>query len=209
MTFLRSFAALSLLGLSLIACSGEAPQPSGAAACPPVQVSGPDGQPLDLSGTWSGNDTGLYYIKQVDSCIWWSGVSNFTEQGQYPGQEWIMTFRGTMNSDGVINGDFVDVKSTNPGTGTMTIEARIEQVEGVGSVVNLYRTGRPGTRSVSPSGPASWSPRRPRRPRTRHRKLGRRRPLPPKPTHPPKRLRKLRPPPLRSPQRLPDPPCPD
>src|SRR5688500_7984420 len=144
MTSLRSFAALSLLGLSLVACSGEAPQPSGEAACPPVQVSGPDGQPLDLSGTWSGNDTGLYYIKQVDSCIWWSGVSNFTEQGQYPGQEWVMVFRGSMNSEGVINGDFVDVKSTNPGTGTMTIEARIEQVEGVGSVVNLYRTGQTG-----------------------------------------------------------------
>jgi hypothetical protein len=128
----------------MVACSGETPQPSGPAACPPVQVSGPDGQPLDLSGTWSGNDGGLYYMKQVDSCLWWSGVSNFVDQGQYPGQEWIMVFRGTINSDGVINGDFVDVKSTNPGTGTMTIEARIENVEGQGSVVNLYRTGSTG-----------------------------------------------------------------
>jgi hypothetical protein len=128
----------------LVGCSGEAPLPSGAAACPPVQVSGPDGLPLDLSGTWSGNDGGLYHIKQVDSCVWWSGLSNFVEQGQYPGQEWVMVFRGTMNSDGVINGDFVDVMSTNPGTGTMMIEARIEQVEGVGSVVNLYRTGQTG-----------------------------------------------------------------
>jgi hypothetical protein len=107
-------------------------------------VSGPDGLPLDLSGTWSGNDTGLYYIKQVDSCIWWSGVSNFIEQGQFPGQEWIMVFRGTMNSDGVINGDFVDVKSTNPGNGTLTIEAKIEPVEGGSPVVNLHRTGQTG-----------------------------------------------------------------
>jgi hypothetical protein len=73
--------------------------------------------------------------------VWWSGLSNF--DGQYPGQEWIMTFKGTMNSDGQINGDFVDVKSTNPGSGTMTIEARIDQVNGTG-VVQLYRTASTG-----------------------------------------------------------------
>jgi hypothetical protein len=144
MKLVGSIAALPLIALMLVACGGETPQPSGAAACPPVAVSGPDGQPLDLSGTWSGNDGGLYYIKQVDSCVWWSGVSNFVEQGQFPGQEWIMVFRGSMNDGGVINGDFVDVKSTNPGTGTMTIEARIEQVEGVGPVVNLHRTAATG-----------------------------------------------------------------
>lgn len=54
-----------------------------------------------------------------------------------------MTFRGNMNEDGVINGDFVDVKSTNPGSGTMTIEARIDQVNGTG-VVQLYRTASTG-----------------------------------------------------------------
>ena len=126
------------------ACSGAAPQPSGDPAnCPAVQVSGPDGQPLDLSGTWSGNDGGLYYIKELGTCIWWSGLSNFTDQGQYPGQEWVMVFDGTINADGVIVGDFVDVKSSNPGTGTMTIEARIDQVNGQG-VVNLYRTAATG-----------------------------------------------------------------
>ena len=129
--------------LLFAACSGGNPQASGDAACPPVQVSGPDGQPHDLSGVWSGNDTGLYYIKQIGSCIWWSGLSNFTDQGQYPGQEWIMAFRGMVDAAGVINGDFVDVKSSNPGNGTMTIEARIDQVNDQ-SVVQLYRTGSTG-----------------------------------------------------------------
>jgi len=129
--------------LLLAACSGGSPQPSGEQACPPVQVSGPDGLPLDLSGVWSGNDTGVYYIKQIGSCVWWSGLSSFTDQGQYPGQEWIMTFRGMMDADGKINGDFVDVKSSNPGSGTMTIEARIDQVNGQ-AVVQLYRTGSTG-----------------------------------------------------------------
>lgn len=133
----------SVLLLTLAACSGTAPQPSGDAACPPVQVSGPDGQPLDLSGSWSGNDGGLYYMKQIGNCLWWSGLSNFVDQGQYPGQEWVMAFRGTIDANGVINGDFVDVKSSNPGNGTMTIEPRIDSVDGV-NVINMYRTGSTG-----------------------------------------------------------------
>ena len=135
--------ALLLTALAAIAaaCGAGTPQASGDAGCPPVQRSGPDGLPVDLSGTWSGNDGGLYYIKQIGTCVWWSGVSNF--EGQYPGQEWIMTFRGTMNEDGVIAGDFVDVKSTNPGSGTITLEARIDQVNGAG-VIQLYRTASTG-----------------------------------------------------------------
>ena len=58
-----------------------------------------------------------------------------------------------MNEDGVINGDFVDVKSTNPGSGTMTIEARIDQVNGKG-VVQLYRTASTG----HPIGVSFWQP---------------------------------------------------
>jgi hypothetical protein len=143
MTRLRLALVLATIAAMLAACGGNGPAASGDTGCPPVQVSGPDGQPLDLSGPWSGNDGGLYYIKQIGSCVWWSGLSNFVDQGQYPGQEWIMTFKGTMNSDGQITGDFVDVKSTNPGSGTITIEARIDQVNGTG-VVQLYRTAATG-----------------------------------------------------------------
>jgi hypothetical protein len=54
-----------------------------------------------------------------------------------------MTFRGIMNEDGVVIGDFVDVKSSNPGSGTITLEARIDQVNGAG-VIQLYRTASTG-----------------------------------------------------------------
>lgn len=141
MNRLRLALVATTLAASLAACGAGGPQASGDAACPPVQRSGPDGLPVDLSGAWSGNDGGLYYIKQIGTCIWWSGLSNF--EGQYPGQEWIMTYRGTLNEDGVINGDFVDVKSTNPGSGTITLEARIDQVNGQG-VIQLYRTASTG-----------------------------------------------------------------
>jgi len=145
-----AFLVCAALAVTLAACAAGGPQPSGA-ACPPVQRSGPDGEPVDLSGAWSGNDGGLYYIKQIGTCVWWSGLSNF--EGQYPGQEWVMTFRGTMNDDGVISGDFVDVKSTNPGSGTLTIEARIDQVNGQG-VIQLYRTAATG----HPVGVTFWEP---------------------------------------------------
>ena len=71
-------------------------------------------------------------------------MSNFVEQGQYPGQEWIMTFKGQVTSDGQITGDFVDVKSTNPGRGTFAIEVRPEQVDGQ-QVINLYKTSQTGS----------------------------------------------------------------
>ena len=128
---------LVLAGTLALGCgsSGE--------ACPPVQLLAPGDPPtpVDLSGQWSGNDGGLYHLKQLDSCVWWAGMSNFA--GQYPGQEWIMTFKGHVSTDGVIQGQFVDVKSNNPGSGTMTIEIRPEQVDGE-QVLNLYRTAITG-----------------------------------------------------------------
>ena len=87
----------------------------------------PDWRQIDLSGTWSGNDGGRYFRKQIDSCVWWSGLSDF--EGQGLGDEWIMTFRGTLNAEGVILGDFVDVKGTNPGASIAAIEGVADKVE--------------------------------------------------------------------------------
>jgi hypothetical protein len=136
-------AIVALLAVSVAGCSGEAVQsatPSGSsvstAGCTPVELRGPDGRQIDLSGTWSGNDGGRYYIKQIDSCVWWSALSNFPSQSL--GDEWIMAFRGTLGADGRIVGDFVDVKGTNPGSGTMTIRVQAEERSGQ-VVVELYR----------------------------------------------------------------------
>jgi hypothetical protein len=109
----------------------------GSETCAPINLLAPDGSRYDLSGTWSGNDGGLYYLKQIDNCVWWSGMSNFA--GHYPGEDWIMTFKGHVTDVGVITGQFVDVKSTNPGSGTMTIEIRPEDVGGQ-QVLSLHRT---------------------------------------------------------------------
>jgi hypothetical protein len=43
--------------LSAIACSTDAPGDSG-----------------ELTGAWQGDDTGVYYIRQVGDCVWWFGT---------------------------------------------------------------------------------------------------------------------------------------
>ncbi|HWH36676.1 MAG TPA: hypothetical protein VNT28_02745 [Candidatus Limnocylindrales bacterium] len=155
-------AVAALLALVLVGCdavAGPTP-PAVAQACTPLDLAGPDGRPVDISGAWSGNDGGVYYIKQIDSCVWWSGLSDF--EGQVPGQEWVMTFRGTLGSDGVLHGEFVDVKGTNPGSGTMTIRIRAEEREGV-VVTELHREASTGhtigvtfwqRRTIEPTEPA-------------------------------------------------------
>jgi hypothetical protein len=42
------------IDLSAIACASNDPTGSG-----------------DLTGAWSGNDGGVYYIRQVGDCVWW------------------------------------------------------------------------------------------------------------------------------------------
>ena len=31
------------------------------------------GRPIDLTGTWTANDGQPYYLRQIGSCLWWTG----------------------------------------------------------------------------------------------------------------------------------------
>jgi hypothetical protein len=46
-----------LTDLSVIGCAGDDPADEG-----------------ELTGAWSGNDSGTYYIRQVGDCVWWFGT---------------------------------------------------------------------------------------------------------------------------------------
>jgi hypothetical protein len=156
---LRGLAVLLAASLVVLACDGPAaPTPVAGGDCAPIELLGPDGRAIDISGAWSANDGGVYYIKQIDSCVWWSGLSDF--EGQEAGDEWVMAFRGTLDSSGILHGVFVDVKGTNPGTGTMTIRVQTQDVDGV-LVTELHREASTGhtigvtfwQRRASPSAP--------------------------------------------------------
>ena len=54
----RSFVAVTIgPHVSVIACAADDPSDEG-----------------ELTGAWSGNDSGVYYIRQVGDCVWWFGT---------------------------------------------------------------------------------------------------------------------------------------
>lgn len=48
---------MSVTDLSVIGCSRNDPSDEG-----------------ELTGAWAGNDSGVYYIRQVGDCVWWFGT---------------------------------------------------------------------------------------------------------------------------------------
>lgn len=48
---------VAVTDLSVIGCAGDDPADEG-----------------ELTGAWEGNDTGVYYIRQVGACVWWFGT---------------------------------------------------------------------------------------------------------------------------------------
>jgi hypothetical protein len=81
-----------LLALAVAGCGSDAPTPSAPAgsaeASPSAAGSGmamtdlsvigcAADDPTDegkLTGAWAGNDSGVYYIRQVGDCVWWFGT---------------------------------------------------------------------------------------------------------------------------------------
>jgi hypothetical protein len=48
---------VAVTDLSVIGCAGDDPADEG-----------------QLTGAWEGNDSGVYYIRQVGDCVWWFGT---------------------------------------------------------------------------------------------------------------------------------------
>ncbi len=76
----------------------------------------------DLTGVWSADDGGYYYIRQIQDAIWWVGFS----QGWrfHPGVDFTNVFRGHLNqTTNSIEGDWVDVPRGNYlQSGTITLD---------------------------------------------------------------------------------------
>ena len=83
-----------------------------AATAPPSPLSSPvvggictltpvafDPDSIDLTGAWAGNDGGIYYVRQLDSVIWWNGMSSRDQEPTLPGREWNNVGRGEISED--------------------------------------------------------------------------------------------------------------
>jgi len=67
----------------------------------------------DLTGTYTADDSALYYVKQSGATVWWAGMS--LDNSSDPDKEWhrgvkfTHIFQGTFASANVVNGTWADV----------------------------------------------------------------------------------------------------
>lgn len=130
---------------------GESVAPESS-ECAPVNIVGPSGALVDLTGVWRSNDSGFYDIHQRGSCLYWMGMSNYP--GTEPGEFWTNVFIGTVGSDFTIIGQWGDVPfnpsipSDGLGFGSMTLQI---------DFVQSGEVERPVLRAVSRTGGFSGS----------------------------------------------------
>lgn len=77
-----------------------------AITCDPLDLRLPSGESLDLTGTWLGNDDGLYQVRQYGQCVWWVGQTD----------TWVHLLHGTVSSDLTVSASWATVASSNRGT---------------------------------------------------------------------------------------------
>jgi hypothetical protein len=84
--------------------------------------------PPDLTGTYMGDDGAVYYLQQSDNVLWWAGMS--LDSGVSADLQWhrglgfTNVFRGTVNEDYTVTGDWSDVtrgSSLNSGTLNLSV----------------------------------------------------------------------------------------
>ena len=130
----RSILAIVVFGLTIAACgsstspSPAAPSVAPAVSQPSVATSAPaasaeaaiaapclrralkfDPTRIDLTGAWTGNDQGVYYIRQVGKTVWWSGMSGQTGTPDALGRDWNNVATGQIKDDLTIALDWADV----------------------------------------------------------------------------------------------------
>src|SRR5438067_1540301 len=98
-----------------------------------VTLNSPPVAALDLTGVWSGNDGGLYYITQFGDSVWWAGLyvdsPNGLEDSSIGVDGFTNVFNGTVKELAPgryeVTGDWADVPrgvSLNYGTLALSFE---------------------------------------------------------------------------------------
>jgi hypothetical protein len=74
--------------------------------CPRLDLRGPNGEVLDLTGTWEGGAT-THYVRQIGECVWWIALSHWP--GQELGDFYSITFAGRLDTDFTLHGEFAAI----------------------------------------------------------------------------------------------------
>lgn len=133
-----SLVAVALIAVVLTACSpaatgssgpsasAAAPSPSAVAqsGCQPLDLLLPSGDPLDLTGSWVGDDLGPYQFRQFGDCLWFVG-QNATYSYVFFGHVALdLTVSGswaTISASDHLIGDVMNPGDTHIGSGTMVL----------------------------------------------------------------------------------------
>ena len=110
----------------------------------------------DLTGTYMADDGGIYYVQQSGSTLWWAGMSldnNLAPDLQWHrGLNFTNVFRGTINSDNSISGEWTDVtRGTSLNYGTLTV--KIGSSGGMTQFMKVSYTGSFGANAWTQTGP--------------------------------------------------------
>ncbi len=71
----------------------------------------------NLTGVWSANDAGTYYVREIGNTVWWLGVSS------NEGRAFANVFKGTLDS-GLLTGEWADVPlGATSGSGALMLFA--------------------------------------------------------------------------------------
>jgi hypothetical protein len=98
----------------------------------------------NLTGTYMADDGGVYYMEQSGSTLWWAGMSLDTELPAdlqwHRGLNFTNVFRGTINNDNTIVGEWSDLsRGATLNGGTLTV--KIDSSGGVAKLTKLTATG--------------------------------------------------------------------
>jgi hypothetical protein len=85
----------------------------------------------NVTGKWSANDGGTYYMRRVGNKVWWLGDG--------PGDSWTNVFQGTTDMK-TITGDWADVKGGR-NSGTLTLKVNGEIGKGILGFQRIGSTG--------------------------------------------------------------------
>jgi hypothetical protein len=116
----------TLIGLAACGGNGAAATHSAGPTAPPAATTKPssvaealyqcesrllawDGSSaIDLTGTWNGDDSGVYYVRQLGDQVWWLGMSGLGGPAVHRGNAWTNVYRGTLKGD-TVTGTYADV----------------------------------------------------------------------------------------------------
>jgi len=110
---------IGIVAVAVAACSAAATPSANPTAnptaqavamftCPSRTLAWDGTSAIDLTGTWAGDDQGVYYLRQLGDQVWWLGMSGLGQPLVARGTDWTNVYVGTLSGD-TVTGTYADV----------------------------------------------------------------------------------------------------